>query len=98
MPVPCADVRCFAEGAETASLGNAIRSIRHPALNPKSPGAASSRMIPARLRTVKICPQCKMRYPNEATYCFVEGSDLIVLPDPRIGTLLAGRYVIEEVV
>jgi serine/threonine-protein kinase len=39
-----------------------------------------------------------MRYPNEATYCFVEGSDLITLPDPRIGTLLAGRYVIEEVI
>jgi eukaryotic-like serine/threonine-protein kinase len=39
-----------------------------------------------------------MRYPNEATYCFVEGSDLITLPDARVGTLLAGRYVIEEVV
>ncbi|MBX3233278.1 MAG: protein kinase [Labilithrix sp.] len=47
---------------------------------------------------MKTCPQCKMRYPNEATYCFVEGSDLITLPDPRLGTLLAGRYVIEEVV
>ncbi len=39
-----------------------------------------------------------MRYPNEATYCFVEGSDLITLPDPRVGTLLAGRYVIEEAI
>lgn len=39
-----------------------------------------------------------MRYPNEATYCFVEGSTLEAIPDPRIGTLLAGRYVIEEVV
>jgi len=39
-----------------------------------------------------------MRYPNEATYCFVEGSDLIMLPDPRVGTLLAGRYVIEEAI
>ncbi|MBX3197566.1 MAG: protein kinase [Labilithrix sp.] len=47
---------------------------------------------------MKTCPQCKMRYPNEATYCFVEGADLVTLPDPRIGTLLAGRYVIEEVV
>jgi eukaryotic-like serine/threonine-protein kinase len=47
---------------------------------------------------VKTCPQCKMRYPNEATYCFVEGSDLVMLPDPRIGTVLAGRYVIEQVV
>jgi serine/threonine-protein kinase len=47
---------------------------------------------------MKTCPQCKMRYPNEATYCFVEGSDLQMLPDSRLGTLLAGRYVIEEVV
>ena len=39
-----------------------------------------------------------MRYPNEATYCFVEGSDLVSLPDPRIGTLLAGRYVIDEAI
>ena len=39
-----------------------------------------------------------MRYPNEATYCFVEGADLVELPDPRIGTLLAGRYVVEEVI
>ena len=47
---------------------------------------------------VKTCPQCKMRYPNEATYCFVEGSDLLTLPDPRVGTALAGRYLIEEVI
>jgi serine/threonine-protein kinase len=39
-----------------------------------------------------------MRYPNEATYCFVEGSDLITLPDPRVGTMLGGRYLIEEVI
>jgi len=39
-----------------------------------------------------------MRYPNEATFCFVEGAELVDLPDPRIGTLLAGRYVIEEVI
>jgi serine/threonine-protein kinase len=39
-----------------------------------------------------------MRYPNEATFCFVEGAELVELPDPRVGTLLAGRYVIEEVI
>jgi serine/threonine-protein kinase len=39
-----------------------------------------------------------MRYPNEATYCFVEGGELVELPDPRIGTVLAGRYVIDEVI
>jgi serine/threonine-protein kinase len=39
-----------------------------------------------------------MRYPNEATYCFVEGGELVSLPDTRIGTVLAGRYVIDEVI
>jgi serine/threonine-protein kinase len=39
-----------------------------------------------------------MRYPNEAVTCFIEGAELVELPDPRIGTLLAGRYVIEEVI
>jgi serine/threonine-protein kinase len=39
-----------------------------------------------------------MRYPNEAKFCFVEGSDLVPLADPRIGTLLAGRYVLEDVI
>ncbi|AKU99365.1 serine/threonine protein kinase [Labilithrix luteola] len=39
-----------------------------------------------------------MRYPNEATFCFVDGLELADLPDPRIGTLLAGRYVLEEVI
>jgi tRNA A-37 threonylcarbamoyl transferase component Bud32 len=47
---------------------------------------------------LKTCTQCKMRYPNEATFCFVEGAALVELPDPRIGTLLAGRYVVEEVI
>lgn len=47
---------------------------------------------------VKTCPQCKMRYPNEATYCFVEGSDLVELPDPRLGTVIASRYLLEEVI
>ena len=47
---------------------------------------------------VKTCPKCSMRYPNEAKFCFVEGSDLIPLEDPRIGTLLAGRYVLEDVI
>ena len=47
---------------------------------------------------MKTCPQCKMRYPNDAKFCFVEGSDLVPLADPRIGTLLAGRYVLEDVI
>jgi serine/threonine protein kinase len=47
---------------------------------------------------MKTCPQCKMRYPNEAVYCFVDGGDLVAAPDPRIGTTVAGRYLIEEVI
>lgn len=39
-----------------------------------------------------------MRYPNEQQFCFVEGAELVDLPDPRVGTLLAGRYVVEEVI
>ena len=47
---------------------------------------------------MKTCPQCKMRYPNEAVFCFVDGGDLVVLKDKRIGTMIAGRYHIEEVI
>src|SRR5271155_859970 len=50
------------------------------------------------LFSMKTCPQCKMRYPNEAVYCFVDGADLVPLRDPRIGTTVAGRYVIDEVI
>lgn len=39
-----------------------------------------------------------MHYPNEAMTCLVEGAELVSLPDPRVGTLLAGRYAIEEVI
>jgi serine/threonine-protein kinase len=37
-----------------------------------------------------------MRFPNGADRCFIDGGELTSLPDPRIGTLLAGRYLIEE--
>mgnify|MGYP005855483861 CR=1 FL=1 len=47
---------------------------------------------------MKTCTHCKMRYPNDETFCFVDGAELVLLPDPRVGTLLAGRYVVEEVI
>ncbi len=47
---------------------------------------------------MKTCPKCSMRYPNEGKFCFVDGADLVPFADPRIGTLLAGRYVIEDVI
>jgi serine/threonine-protein kinase len=45
---------------------------------------------------MKQCPQCKLTYPSESTYCFVDGAMLLVLQDPRIGSTIAGRYVIER--
>src|SRR3954454_9266983 len=47
---------------------------------------------------MKTCEQCHLRYPNESTFCFVDGKPLVVLQDPRVGTTIAGRYLIEEVV
>src|SRR6185437_5382052 len=45
---------------------------------------------------MKQCPLCQLTYPNESAFCFVEGSTLLTLPDPRIGVTLAGRYVLER--
>jgi len=45
---------------------------------------------------MKQCPHCHLTYPNDSTFCFVEGASLVTLQDPRIGSTLAGRYVIES--
>jgi serine/threonine-protein kinase len=45
---------------------------------------------------MKQCPQCQLTYPNDCTFCFVDGIALVALRDPRIGSTLAGRYVIES--
>ena len=47
---------------------------------------------------MKQCPQCQLKYPNESTNCFVDGVELAPLRDPRIGTTLSGRYLIEDVI
>jgi serine/threonine-protein kinase len=46
---------------------------------------------------MKSCPKCNLRYPDESTFCFVDGATLEPLKDPRIGTTINGRYVIESV-
>src|SRR4051812_9403067 len=46
---------------------------------------------------MKTCEQCHLRYPSESTFCFVDGKPLVTLKDPRVGTTISGRYVIEEV-
>lgn len=47
---------------------------------------------------MKTCEQCHLRYPNDSTFCFVDGASLVPLQDPRVGTTLNGRYVIEDVI
>jgi tRNA A-37 threonylcarbamoyl transferase component Bud32 len=46
---------------------------------------------------MKSCPKCNLRYPDESTYCFVDGAVLEPLKDPRVGTTINGRYLIENV-
>jgi serine/threonine-protein kinase len=46
---------------------------------------------------MKACPQCHLRYPPDAVYCFLDGARLATTRDPHIGTTIAGRYLIEEI-
>jgi serine/threonine-protein kinase len=47
---------------------------------------------------MKACPQCHIRYPQDSVYCFLDGAALEAIRDPLIGTTLAGRYLVEEVI
>jgi tRNA A-37 threonylcarbamoyl transferase component Bud32 len=44
---------------------------------------------------MKICPQCSQRYPDDSAFCFVCGATVTSPDDPRVGTTIAGRYVLE---
>jgi serine/threonine-protein kinase len=46
---------------------------------------------------MKACPQCQLRYPQEAIYCFLDGAELTRISDPLIGATIAGRYLVEDV-
>ena len=39
---------------------------------------------------MKVCPPCKLKYPNDSTACFLCGGPLAALQDPLIGTTIAG--------
>ncbi len=45
---------------------------------------------------MRVCPVCQLKYSDEEPRCFVDGTMLEQLADPRIGSLLAGRYLIES--
>jgi len=47
---------------------------------------------------MKACPQCRLKYPSDIQTCFVDGRVLEEMPDPRVGTTIAGRYNIEAVI
>jgi len=47
---------------------------------------------------VKSCPKCGERYGDDRQFCFVDGSTLETLKDARLGTAIAGRYVLQDVI
>jgi serine/threonine-protein kinase len=51
------------------------------------------------LRAVRRCVQCDLRdHDDDHTRCLVCGGLLEACPDPRVGTVLGGRYRIEAVI
>lgn len=48
-------------------------------------------------RVMKVCQPCKLKYPSDSSACFLCGGPLSVIQDPLIGTTIAGRYLIEEI-
>ena len=47
---------------------------------------------------MKVCPDCNLRYPDDATICPLDGGSPILIADPRLGTTVGGRYIIEAVI
>ena len=45
---------------------------------------------------MRICPRCRLKYANDEPKCFVDGAMLEDAPDERVGTTIAGKYLIEE--
>lgn len=47
---------------------------------------------------MKTCPSCQLRYPDDSTFCFVDGQTLQAADDALIGSTIGGRYRLEELV
>jgi tRNA A-37 threonylcarbamoyl transferase component Bud32 len=47
---------------------------------------------------VKACPKCGERFGDDRQFCFVDGSTLEALQDARLGTAIAGRYLLEDII
>lgn len=46
---------------------------------------------------LKHCPTCNLRYPPEGVRCIVCRTPLTLVPDPLLGAVLGGKYVIEGI-
>jgi serine/threonine-protein kinase len=47
---------------------------------------------------MKACDNCKLKYPNDSSACFLCGRQLVAIRDPLIGTTIAGRYLVEDAI
>ncbi len=47
---------------------------------------------------MKSCPKCGERYADDRQFCFVDGVALDTLKDARLGTAIAGRYLLEDII
>jgi len=45
---------------------------------------------------MRVCPRCQLKYPDDETRCFVDGLALEQAADENIGKILAGRYLVEQ--
>jgi hypothetical protein len=46
---------------------------------------------------VKTCPQCKQRFPDDVSFCYADGFTLEPFSERRLGTIVAHRYLLDEV-
>ena len=47
---------------------------------------------------MKRCPSCQLVFPDESSFCFLCGNTLEPGRDPLVGTTLAGRFRIEQLI
>ncbi len=47
---------------------------------------------------MKACQRCKLSFPDDTAACFLCGSPLEAVQDPRIGLTVAGRYQLEAAI